>query len=283
MSKSQYFPSALLDFTRYREPFMAMFQAYFDESGKHVNEPIVTFCGVASPLSHFQNFDDEWNGILRRYDLPLLTMKKALRTSRPLSSVIRAESQSDRIEHLKPFADCIRDYLELGIAIALDVKGFKALPSHMKNAFAGGGDNPHFMAFLQGLAGIKLYVKPEDHVGVICDDDEETAINCFRFYRRVRYIDPVAKKNLVAISFAEDAEFPALQAADFISSLIRYEAAFAMFGERYAFRDLFLYLVREGDPAKTFRWHHCFWDKAKLAATPGELARLTQRPKRKSH
>lgn len=39
--------------------FVAIINAYFDESGKHKDHPVVTFCGVCAPVSKIQAFEDD--------------------------------------------------------------------------------------------------------------------------------------------------------------------------------------------------------------------------------
>jgi uncharacterized protein DUF3800 len=57
---------------------MAIIHAFFDESGKHKDHPVVTFCGVCAPQSKLQQFDDAWNGLLRHYGLSSLHMAQDL-------------------------------------------------------------------------------------------------------------------------------------------------------------------------------------------------------------
>jgi len=242
---------------------MAMFQIYFDESGKFKDQKIVSFCGVCAPVSRMQKFEDEWNGILRRYEMRGLTMKKALRPTVGLSKVIRPESIPQRIESLKPFADCIRENLELGVATAIDVDGYADLSVEAKKRL-GGSDNPHYMAFLCGIVAVTSYVSKDDRISLICDDDEETAWNCYKFYRRVRKIEPGARQRLVALSFADDKEFVSLQAADFLSSLVRLEAYRQFVRRPYDYRRLFEYLTRQGSKASKIRWAVSFYNKEKL-------------------
>ncbi len=236
---------------------MAVFQAFLDESGKFKDHKVVSFCGLAAEVGRMRQFSDEWERLLRRYELPSLTMKRALRINVKLSPQIKAQSPQERIEALKPFADCIREYAEVGIAIAIDVDAYSALSVEAKKRL-GGSDDPHYLAFMQGVLGVIKYIPDGDKISIVCDDDESTALNCYKLYRRMCRIEQSARESLVALTFANDDVFVPLQAADFISSLVRYEAHRRFNGKRYDF----LPLLRHLTAPPSMKWILSFWDKA---------------------
>jgi hypothetical protein len=246
---------------------MGILHGYFDESGK-VDKPVVAFCGFVTPVSKVQPFEDEWYSILRSYEMGSLTMKRAFKAHVPLSPKIRKQSFAGRIETLKPFADCIRKHFEYGIAVAIEVEAFKHMSPQAKKQL-GGVENPHYLAFLQGMMAFVHHLRSDDRISFICDDDEETAWNCYRFYRRVRKIHSVSKKHFVSISFADDQSFPALQAADLFSSLVRMRARSLFFRTPYDYASLFSYLTA---PQPRFTWGVALWDKDKLKKWDGKLA-----------
>jgi hypothetical protein len=245
---------------------MGILHGYFDESGK-ADKPVVAFCGFIAASSKIQPFEDEWNSILRGYEMDALHMSKAFRSGVPLSRKIRKQSFDERVEVLKPFADCIRNHFEMGVAVAVDVAAFKNMSKAAKNQL-GAIENPHYLAYMQGVLGVLHHVREDDRVSFVCDDDEETAWNCYQFYRRMRKIHKGAKKHFVSMSFADDQSFPALQAADLLSSLTRMEARFSFFKTPYDYRSLFDYLTA---PQPLFAWGTGFWDKQRLAAWEPKL------------
>ena len=240
---------------------MGFFQAYFDESGK-ASDPVVAFCGFAAPANKVQAFDDEWNSILRRYEMEYLTMKRAFKPTVPLSRVIRKQSFAERIDVLKPFADCIRKHLEFGIATSLDVAAFRNISPRAKKNL-GGSENPHYIVFLSGIMAALRHLRQDDKMSLICDDDEETALDCYKFYRRVRKIDERCRRHFVSLSFADDSSFPLLQAADMLAALIRMRSRFAFFRTPYDYADLFNYLTAV---QPHFTWGVSIWGKEELAA-----------------
>jgi Protein of unknown function (DUF3800) len=218
---------------------MAFFQSFFDESGKFKDHRVVAFCGFGSYPSELAEFDKQWNYQLRRTGMSALHMVDAYRIGKKLSPTIGPQTLKERINELKPFADCVK----LG-----------------------------------------------ERIGIMCDDDEETAWNCindylglgvacvfevegcYALYRRVKKLKPEAKRSLAALTFANDEHFPALQAADMLSFLCRMEANRQFYGTPYDFLPLFKYLTRErGTSAIT--WRVAFKDKTALEPLGVSLAK----------
>jgi Protein of unknown function (DUF3800) len=242
---------------------MAILQVFFDESGKFKDKRVVSFCGLCSPLARIIEFEEEWRGLLRSHGLAELSMKRALRRKIPLGKNIVAASVEERNAALTPFADCIRKHFEMGVAITVDVEAYKKWPIHAKQKFAGGSDNPHYFAFLNGLLTCTRYVRNDDRISLICDDDKETALNCYRIYGHVRKIEPDIKRILVAITFAEDSEFTPLQGADFLASLCRLEAGKLMHRDYYEYMPLFRHLTASSSNGG-MKWAVRFYSKEHL-------------------
>ena len=203
---------------------MAFFRSFFDESGKFHDHRVISFCGVLASPDSLTSFDIAWDTLLRKNGLTCLHTKEALRAKRSLSPVIRSQSFAERCEVLRPFVDCIVDNLDLGIGIVIDVTSYsKWTPAAKKRV--GGSDDPAYVAFMQAAGAIKMHAcKDDDRVSVMCDDDEQTALNFYQLYRQFKKIDPELKKKLVSLSFANDESYPALQAADLIAALMRLES-----------------------------------------------------------
>ncbi|MBI4166474.1 MAG: hypothetical protein HY508_12145 [Acidobacteria bacterium] len=121
-----------------RAQFMAILYGYFDESGKKSDHPVVAIGCVCATQPKLRYFEDAWNSLLRRYELPGFHMAETSRLSRKCGPKMpKGQSAFERMEALKPFADCINEHLEYGLIQALDIKGFNALA---KNLRAGLGD-----------------------------------------------------------------------------------------------------------------------------------------------
>lgn len=242
---------------------MAILHAYFDESGKMGDHPVVTFTGVCVSQTRLKDFDAAWNILLRQYGLKSLHMAKASRLKENNGPKMpRHQSPNERIVALVPFADCINEHLQLGLAQALDVRGFRSLTVSAKVGIGSPGD-PHYLAFARGLLEIANYVHDDDKISLICDDDENTAWGCYAHYRAIRRADDRVREKIVSLSFSNDQYFPALQAADMVAFLSRLEAKKQFYGDDYPFRSLFQRLVAE-QPAGKMRWFKMFADETTL-------------------
>jgi uncharacterized protein DUF3800 len=238
---------------------MAILYAHFDESGKYKDHKVVSFCGVCASLSDLQSFEREWGALLQKNGLPWLTMKRALKTTVKLSDVIPVQPANERIEALKPFAQCIKEFLELGVLMAIDVAAFNSMSLTAKKKVGGSAD-PYHTAFLRVMMLLADYAQG-NHISLICDDDNETAVTSYRYYKRLRPVDSVRGEKFVALTFADDEHFLALQAADMLSSLTRLEAKRRFFSDYYDYVPLFNYLT---DGEHKLTWQACFADQSAL-------------------
>ena len=215
-AKSQAYPPLGFLQSLEREPIMAIvyYQIFCDESGKYQKEPIVAFSGVCVTSDRLGAFDSAWRSLLTSYGLDSLHMERATRLVEGHGYRLRAgQTVEERTEFLIPFSDCINKYLEIGFIQAWDIRGFNYLSSAAKKAL-GGSHDPYFLAFVRGLAAIVDHIGEDDRVSIICDDDPYTAWDCYNHYRSVGKADWRIQKKAVALSFANDKHFPALQAAD---------------------------------------------------------------------
>ena len=252
---------------------MAIVHAYFDESGKMGDHPVVTFTGVCvSQLKH-KRFDESWNALLDKCGLKSLHMAEASRLRQNNGPVMRRHQTPDqRIDCLIPFADCINEHLDCGLIQAYDVRGFKSLTPKAKIGI-GSPDDPHYLAFTRGLLEVVNYVHPDDRLSLICDDDEATAWGCYSHYRAVRKASDEIRVKIVALGFANDEYYPALQAADMLAFLSRLEAKRQFYGIKYLWNRLFRHLVSE-QPEGRMQWFKMFADEKQLAGLGASLEKL---------
>ena len=104
---------------------------------------------------------------------------------------------------------------------------------------------------------------------MICDDDEQTAINCFKFYRKVRIVNATSRQRLAAITFADDKSFRALQAADMLSSLMRLDT----YRQFYDYKPLFDHLTKPRRPS-FIQWKVGYYGKMELLGLSHKLERI---------
>lgn len=82
---------------------MGVIYAYFDESGKHNDHPVVSFTGVCTRPEALGPFDAEWQALLRQYGLDELHMVKAVRRlARSERVYLRVRQRSSGLIYLNP-------------------------------------------------------------------------------------------------------------------------------------------------------------------------------------
>ena len=248
--------------SRFRpDTFMGILHSFFDESGKFQDHHVVAFCGFGASETQLKDFDKQWENQLRRCGMNSLHWVNARRCGKPLGRNIGPQSLRERINDLKPFADCVNDYLGIGVACVFEVTGYTSFAQDSKNLL-GGDDNPFYVQFMRTVMAIAEFA-PKENIRMMCDEDEETAWNCYRLYRKIKELKPKLGRRLAAISFANDLHFPALQAADMLSFLCREEAKLRWYREPYEYGKFFEYLT-DGRKSSSLQWRGAFKNKEDL-------------------
>jgi len=249
---------------------MAILHCYCDESGKKGDHPVVTFTGLCLSQAKLPTFDEDWNTLLRHYEIDSLHMARASRTSEKHGPKMkRGQTQNERIDALLPFADCINKHFEIGLIQAMDIAGFNSLSKNAKHKI-GSPDDPYYIAFMRGGLEVIKYAHSDDKVSIICDDDRETAWDCYRHYRGICHARKDFRDKVVSLSFADDKYFPALQAADMLVFLARLEAKRMFYRIPYSFKRLFDY-VRTEKGIGFAKWRYSFIDEEKFKSLSSML------------
>jgi Protein of unknown function (DUF3800) len=255
--------------------FVNIHQFYCDESGKYQKDPLTAFCGMCAIESRIREFDEEWRALLLHFELDALHMKKLSRTHEDCGARFpKGQTIPEKIELLKPFADCINKYMQIGLIQAWDVKGYNALKMDAKKLL-GGSHDPYFLTFIRGMLELIDHVPEQDRIALICDDDLNNAWVAYLHYRAVGKAEGKIQQRMVAITFANDVYFPALQAADMLAFLTRQEGAEKFYGHANSWKPLYKYLVTEPEPSKdSMRWYGSYQDEASMVDLANALQGL---------
>lgn len=219
-------------------------QAYFDESGKGDQQNIASFCGFAAVSESWGRFHEAWMHAVAYKELHgPLKAADVLRYRRALSPKIPAQTPDERADSLAPFVDAILSNVAFGLAIAIDCRAFRSLPESDQAIL---GHDPHYWAFQQALLCIKRCAEerfqnldPDIQVGLCCDEEEKTSIDCLRLFINIRRTYPELRKRFVSIGFADDKFFPQIQAADLIASVARQQAEHQFHGTPFDMEKLY--------------------------------------------
>ena len=243
---------------------MGILVANFDESGKQKDHKVVALAAVCAEDSALETFNVEWRKLLRYFEIEVLHLKEFMQVSKCLSPRIpKAKGLEDRSALLKPFADCINDFLEFGILQAWDVEGFHSIPKNVRYHL-GNAENPYLLAFAYGLMRISEHSKEDQKISIICDHDQEIALDCLKHFNGIRQADKRYRSKLISMSFADDLFFPSLQAADMAAYFVRLEAMRLFHGGNFRLKAVLDDLRRERGPGK-MKWEVLFATKEGLA------------------
>jgi hypothetical protein len=245
---------------------MAFFHGYFDESGKHQEHKVVSFCGFLD--ADWTAFENEWEYLLRKNKIPALHV-----------SAGSLKSTSTALNLYRQFIQAIRKHVEHGFGVAVDVAGFNAT-NKVKQEYGG---DAHYCAFSTAIRDVVKYVQsiPDSRVAIVCDDDPEKACTCYKMFDRMRQNvkQPENRKILKSIAFADDEAYPQLQAADLFSWVSRAESLYRFHGQDYSLRELYSEFVFDFPGFKT-EFTTPFWDAAHLKEVEANVVAVLSRKKR---
>ena len=213
---------------------MASLYAYFDESGTERQHQIVSFSGLVDSFKSWLAFGDEWARLLREYKLSEFHAGEALRHSQPYGTM-KAGTADERSRDVLPFVRLICEHVELGIVSAVKVvSDYKAAHPRLRQSF---GTDPVYFAFHHAIFGILNHwgSMQQYDVGLILDDEEAKAIECYRLLKKMKLANPEVRKRVTSICFTDDKTSVQDQAADLFCYLSRIDNEQAFLGKRHPF------------------------------------------------
>jgi hypothetical protein len=210
--------------------------SFVDASGKLNDHSVVSFGCVAAFAERDTDFAMQWNSLLGLYGVKSLHAMDVLNYNRPLSQKNACLGIGERTIALNKFVSCIRGNLQLILGYATDVAAFRRLPPHFFQVF---GTDPAYITFIRVALEVLDFCPPRSKVTMICDDDEETALDFYRLYRRIKKVLPQARHKMAAISFIDDRYLFAVQASDLVAAMMRLEAGRRINGEGYDYQPVY--------------------------------------------
>ncbi|HEV2387090.1 MAG TPA: hypothetical protein VGS20_07510 [Candidatus Acidoferrales bacterium] len=268
MNETFAFSNALI-----RKPLTMIAQFFCDEGGKYQSGKLVSFVGLIASPPRLKDFDEEWKATLHSYELPAFHMMELADVhSAHGPKFPRDRTGPQTIEALEPFADCINKHLEVGLIQVWSVNAYVSMPTEAKARLGGSCNDPHYLAFIRGVLEAVNWIEAVDRLSVVCDDDKAKAWDFYLHYRAICDAVPELRKKLVALTFAQDENFPALQAADMVAFLSRKEALAEFQSKTSDWTPLFSYLTTDPEPSKGFMsWYRIFAGEKELLALANSL------------
>jgi hypothetical protein len=189
---------------------------FFDESGKLKDSRFVCIAGFVSPDPTWDAFAAEWNQLLKKHNIPALHMRDLI----PFRGAFTGWDREKAKSVLAEFIGVIKKYVVIGLAVGMDVEYLKSMPRAVQKQI---GD-PHYFCFQRLLRLIVQKAAEMNYDGAIAitfDDTAEYAVRCYNMWSKLRRTHPELKRNIPAISFADDEVFYPLQAADVLAHQTR--------------------------------------------------------------
>lgn len=214
--------------------------AYLDDSGKQADHPIIAVSGFVSGFKQWQALYEKWDTLLKSYGVSSLHAVEALRYRRAYGQM-KPGTADQRASEILPFIRIITDEIALGVAVAIDTKAYDSARKMYGGALHRKyGSDPHYFAFYNAVAAILDYPQLKGlTIGLSLDDDEQTAMGCYKLLRKLKREATEARERVTSICFSDDRDAPQVQAADLLAHISRLEAQQRFEGKAYPYRGLF--------------------------------------------
>ncbi len=194
----------------------AVLWGYFDEAGHFRGAgDYLCMAGYIGDEDGWNAFTERWGKLLRKYGITAVHMKDMIALQDEYGKLGWDHDYRDKVV-LPEFIEVIKDHLAVGLGIAVDLKHLRQMPPESQKAI---GD-PYYLCFMRM---IRLVIDTARKAGVefpmalIFDDSEEYSIKCYRLLSRLRQENAEVKSLIGSISFADDAIYYPLQAADVLA------------------------------------------------------------------
>jgi hypothetical protein len=191
-------------------------QGWFDESGKLADSEWVVFAGLLAKPVSWERFAREWSMRLRREKIPFLHTTDAMNFR---GKFTRWDAKR-RDQLLVDLAHIVREYVSKLIVVPVSTAIFRINPIAVQEL-----RNPQYAAFEACMLDLVRWCKVNgDQLHIICDDEEQLAMGCYRLLNKLRIRHADVRKTIAGICFQQEDNFPPLQAADMLSHLARRDA-----------------------------------------------------------
>jgi hypothetical protein len=197
---------------------MALFSAYFDESGTHQDSPVMVILGLIATNEQWKHLKREWDELLIQFELlPPFHMKEYAHSTGQFKAWKGAPIR-DRF--LSRIVGIILRRVQYSVAVSLSMPDYNKViaPNPKASLFFG---SPYAMCIYQTLFLLDLWWKKlpheRDKIPCIFDSGHPKSSEVSRIVRKYSSHPNMEKKALESVSFVPDDDHPPLQAADLVA------------------------------------------------------------------
>lgn len=203
-----------------RAGIMAAFQVYCDESGELKDPKCVSFGAVIFPQDEIAGFVRKWNAMLPS-GVTCVSMKDAMHYEGDFRSW--KDRQRDRDDLLEALALFIHDSVLYKTHSTLDAQTYQTDFSHKLRNRLGGMAYAGFEALIKAISEGAARNLPDAHFHLIYDLSESYSVSCLKLFTKLRSRRSAYRERFTALSFADDCDYPPLQAADMVAYAFRQD------------------------------------------------------------
>lgn len=202
---------------------VAVFHVNCDESGKLADSTCVVFAACVFPDNEIAPFSDKWRHLLSDAKIRFLHTTDAVRFKGEFKHW--KKRNRDRDDLLEAFAKLIMDRAAWLSVAPMDTERFKSLPV---------GDRKRLKDITYaGFEGLLTELKTDaaknhraDHrFHLIYDLSDEYSETCLKLFKKMRVMREAYRQFFPSLTFADDTQFPPLQAADLLAYCRREQQA----------------------------------------------------------
>jgi Protein of unknown function (DUF3800) len=206
------------------EEIVAHFYIYGDESGKLGQNEYTSFCGYVGHALEFERAMTEWDACRLAWGVPPLHMRCVMNPDRDATGEWQkvrqkwgSEWEVKRDYMLKEFAEILLQSRLAAVGCVVDSEHFRTMPD---SKFRTDMRNPLFLSlFILVMNSIDVIdaVNKTYSIGLVIDDDPQYAKDCYDLLLSLKRDFQRVRDRVTAMTFGNDAAYPALQAADMIA------------------------------------------------------------------
>jgi hypothetical protein len=201
---------------------LAMYSAYFDESGTHQQSKVMVICGMVSTVEQWSHFTREWNDLLVEFEIvPPFHMKLYTPSVGQFSKWKGVETV--RKEFLSRAVGIILRRVQYSVSVSLSLPDYDRViaPDPKASRFFG---SAYAMSIYQSLYLLDLWwgkYPGTPKIPCIFDRGHSNSSEVLRIVNKYSGDPRMEKKALSSVSFVSDDDHSPLQAADLVVWEIR--------------------------------------------------------------
>jgi hypothetical protein len=194
--------------------FRLVIHGYFDDAKTFGKASNVMLAGYLTDDPGWDSFSNEWVLLLRKHGLERLHTSDFLSGKAPEYKAFWPLTDEERVAIVNEFIGPIRKHILCGLVCSIDSAAWRDVLKEKKKK-----PSPDEFCFirLMRLAMEQMSAWGDAFPLTLVFDDSEHSMKFYSIYRNRKRADPIFRKGVSGIAFADDGHVPALQAADLLA------------------------------------------------------------------